>query len=168
MHKAPLVSLLQKGQQLPEARDTKEGEVGGLQCHPKEDPGGGMEKAMLWGHSWRVTLWRRWSMLEQAFLCTPASKTHPGAEMPLKGVCKSRAQLRKWVKKPQRAAKNPTIFWSWPVSDSTSSKGLSTTWSKDKGSEDIEGGRRGVRNGVLGGSGKVFSLAVFLVLFVSQ
>lgn len=111
-----LLNLCQKGSScLPEARDTKEGEVGGLQHHPKEDPGGGMEKAMLWGHSWRFTLWRRRSMLEEAPLCTPTGKTHPGAEMPLKGVCESRAELRKWEKKPSKSSKKITVFWSWPV-----------------------------------------------------
>lgn len=53
MHTAPLVKQFQEGQQLPEARGTKEGEVGGLQCHPEEDQGGDMGKAILSGHSWR-------------------------------------------------------------------------------------------------------------------
>lgn len=98
-----LVNLCQKGQQLPEARDTKEGEVGGLQHHPKEDPGGGMEKAMLWGHSWRFTR-------KEVPRCTPSGKTHPGAEMPLKGVCKSRAELRKWEKKTSKSSKKNHYF----------------------------------------------------------
>lgn len=66
VHTARLVNLFQKRQQLPEARDTKEGEVGSLQGRPKEDPGGGREKGMPWGHRGRFTLGRRCSMLEEA------------------------------------------------------------------------------------------------------
>lgn len=87
------MNLFEEGQQLPEARDTKEGEVGSLQCHPK-DPGGGMEKGKLRGHSWRFTLTRRCFMWEEAPLGSPSRKAHAGVQMPLKS--NSRAELRKW------------------------------------------------------------------------
>lgn len=56
-----------------------------------------MEEGLLWGHSWRF---RRCSVLEEASLCAPSGKAHDGAKMLLKAVwpmCKSRAELRKWV-----------------------------------------------------------------------
>lgn len=77
--------------------------------HPKEDPGGGMEKGMLWGHSWRFTLGRSAPRCRRhLWVCTPSGKAHAGAEMPLKGlwpVRKPRAELRKWVKKTSKRSK---------------------------------------------------------------